>query len=300
MNEQNRPSMPQGSPTPTPTPTPATLPVPQPVAPEPQGQALGAGQSTTAGQPPAPGPGSSWAWSQSDGPQPLGVQPSAGWGAPPSGGQQPGVPQPGQPQRWTMKRTLIVAGVAVVVAAGTAAGFYSLGSAGSADAANVPLDQTGAGGLGGQQGQVAPGQGNGLGQAPPGQMGGMAPDGLGMAGGLSAAIHSEYVILREQQYVTMVDQLGVVAEISSDSVTLKSEDGFTRTYALTDDTTVAQGSRQRSGTPATTLSLADVKAGSTIRVTAAKNGDTYTAESIRLTSTTTSGQGSTSGLGAAS
>lgn len=271
------------------------------------------------------------------GPQPVNNAPSAGWGAPaatgwgapakgpsvsegwgtpapaPPAGTGWGAPQPerdkgGLPGRWTVKKTLVVAGVAVVVAAGTAAGFYSLGNAGSADAANVPPGQNN-----GQQGQSVPGQGlgpggtgqdgtgqDGTGQGGPnqgmrGQAGGMAPDGLGMAGGLNAAIHSEYVILRDGQYVTMADQLGVVSDVSSASVTVKSTDGFTRTYVLNTDTVVAQGARQR-GSNAGTLTLDDIKAGSTVRLTATKSGDSYIATSVRLTAaTTSSGSSSESG-----
>ncbi|MFJ4171103.1 hypothetical protein ACIPY3_16480 [Paenarthrobacter sp. NPDC089714] len=235
-----------------------------------------------------------------------------GWGAPPANGwgsSLSGKDKGTLQGRWTLKRTLIVAGVAVVVAAGTAAGFYSLGNAGSADAANVPLGQ--AGGTGAQQG--VPGQGlgpggtsqdgsgtgqNGMGM--PGQMGGMSPDGLGMAGGLNAAIHSEYVVLRDNEYVTMADQLGTVSEVSSNSLTVKSSDGFSRTYVLSSDTAVAQGTRQR-GSTTSSLTIADIKSGATVRVTATKDGDTYTASSVRLTTaTTSSGQGSTTGSGTTS
>ncbi|WP_159704774.1 hypothetical protein [Arthrobacter sp. 18067] len=284
MNEQNRPPLPQGAPLAGNAPEPAQ-PAPEPAA-----------QKTAASG------GSSWAWSEPEdaGPQGLGSQ---GWG-----NKQAGQPKSGLPGGWTMKRTLIVAGVAVVVAAGTAAGFYALGGAGSADAANVPLGQGGTSGLGGQQEQVVPGQG-GLGQAAPGQMGGnMGPDGLGMAGGLNGAIHSEYVVLREEDYVTMADQQGTVSEVTTNSLTVKSEDGFTRTYVLSDDTTVAQGTRQR-GSATSTLTLSDVTVGSTVRVTASKDGNSYSAASIRLAASgqgatsgqgTGSGQGSTSGLGTSS
>ncbi len=252
-------------------------------------------------------PGSSWAWGDAGPAQPQSSQPGsngspAGWGAPSSAGGQ---------NRWTVKRALIVAGVAVVVAAGTAAGFYSLGNAGSADAANVSSGQ--AGGLGGQQGQAVPGQGLGPGgtgqngtnqggngqgmpdQGMPGQMGELGPDGFG--GGLNAAIHSEYVILRENEYVSMADQVGVVSEVSSNSLTVKSTDGFTRTYVLGPNTAVAQGTRQRGGT-SSSLTVADIKSGATVRVTASKSGDDYNASSVRLTTATSStGQGSTSGSG---
>ncbi|MFK4640544.1 hypothetical protein [Paenarthrobacter histidinolovorans] len=239
------------------------------------------------------------------------AEPYAGWGAPPSsasqgwGKQQHELPTAARGGR-AVKRVLMVAGIAVVVVAGTAAGFYSLGSAGSADAANVPPGQTDAGGLGGQ---AVPGQGgtgqdgvtqdgmtqDGMGRPGQGQMGGnMPPEGLGLAGGPGAAVHSEYVVLRDGAYVAMADQLGTVTDVSSASLTVKSADGFTRSYAVSSETAVAQGIRQR-GTATSPLTLADVAAGSAVRVTAAKDGDNYTAESIRLTPTT--GQGGTSSQG---
>jgi hypothetical protein len=113
-------------------------------------------------------------------------------------------------------------------------------------------------------------------------------------GGLNAAIHSEYVVLQNGNYVTMVGQLGTVTDISASSMTVKSEDGFTRSYALGTDVVVAEGTRQRgSGTSGTTLSLADVKSGSSVRVTALKESDKYTAQSIQIvTATTSTTQGS--------
>ena len=54
----------------------------------------------------------------------------------------------------------------------------------------------------------------------------------GMGGGLSAAVHAEYVVLQGSAYITMAEQLGTVSEVSSSSVTVKSSDGFTRSYAL--------------------------------------------------------------------
>ncbi|MFF2842053.1 hypothetical protein [Paenarthrobacter sp. NPDC057981] len=311
MSEQKYPENHQFPHTPGPQPQQGPTPAnPQPEAAWPQ-------PSETA----APNPGSSWAWGeaqagQAQSSQPGSNGPSRGWGAPSSetsgsgwGASPVANDRTGAQNRWTLKRTLIVAGVAVVVAAGTAAGFYSLGNAGSADAANVPLGQ--AGGLGGQQGQTVPGQGlgpggtgqngtgqGGTGQGMPGQMGGMAPDGFG--GGLNAAIHSEYVILRDNEYVSMADQVGVVSEVSSNSLTVKSTDGFTRTYVLGPDTAVAQGTRQR-GSTSSNLTVADITSGATVRVSASKSGDSYDATSVRLTTGTSStGQGSTSGSGTTS
>ena len=223
--------------------------------------------------------------------------PSAGWGAPPSGPQRYGSQRPGSgkdAKPWTPRRILVVAGVAVVVAAGTAAGIYTLGGgAGSADAANVAQNQNGNSGLNGQPGG---------GQVPggPGQAGGgsglRGGNGAGLGGGLVASIHSEYVILNGSTYVTMADQLGDVTDVSATSVTVKSADGYTKAYVLNSSTTVGSATRQRGGTPST-LTLADVKVGSTLRVTATKNGDTYTATALRLTTAKTSGQGTPSGQG---
>jgi hypothetical protein len=114
-------------------------------------------------------------------------------------------------------------------------------------------------------------------------------------GGLNAAVHSEYVVLQNGSYVTMAGQLGTVTDISASSMTVKSEDGFTRSYSLGTDVVVAEGVRQRgSGTTGTALTLADVKSGSSVRVTALKESDKYTAQSIQIVTATTS---STQGTG---
>jgi hypothetical protein len=109
-------------------------------------------------------------------------------------------------------------------------------------------------------------------------------------GGLNAAVHSEYVVLQNGSYVTMAGQLGTVTDISASSMTVKSADGFTRSYALGADVVVAEGVRQRGGgNTGTTLSLADVKSGSNVRVTALKDSDKYTAQSIQIVTASTSG-----------
>ncbi|MGO4582911.1 hypothetical protein AB4Z38_03320 [Arthrobacter sp. 2RAF6] len=226
---------------------------------------------------------------------PVNQQPAAGWGAPqPPVNQQPaagwGAPQQynsGQPRpsffkNWSLKKGLIVGGVAVVVAAAAGAGAYAAGN-GTAAADTSSAQGPGAG-QNGQGGFGGPGGAN------------VGPGGLGVGmGGLNAAIHSEYVVLQNGSYVTMAGQLGTVTDISASSMTVKSEDGFTRTYALGTDVVVAEGVRQRgSGTTGTTLTLADVKSGSSVRVTALKDSDKYTAQSIQIVTATTS---STQGTG---
>ncbi|MGM7775951.1 hypothetical protein ACSVHC_08035 [Arthrobacter sp. KNU-44] len=225
-------------------------------------------------------------------------QPAAGWGAPqPPVNQQPGQPAAGwgAPQQynsgqsrpsffknWSLKKGLIVGGVAVVVAAAAGAGAYAAGNGtAAADTTNAQgpgAGQNGQGGFGGPGGTNA------------------GPGGLGVGmGGLNAAVHSEYVVLQNGSYVTMAGQLGTVTDISASSMTVKSDDGFTRSYALGTDVVVAEGMRQRgSGTTGTTLTLADVKSGSSVRVTALKESDKYTAQSIQIVTATTS---STQGTG---
>lgn len=244
------------------------------------GSAPGSGWGTTAEPPwtgsPAPGWGTTWAPAQEG----------------PSGGAE----GRGRPAR----RVLIIGGVAVAFAAAAGAGAYAAGHSQAVAADNTPGlsgtdGQAGAGGQsvpGGQPGMAAPDGSTGGGV----DGGGMAgPGGLGMGmGGLNAAIHSEYVVLQDSSYVNMASQTGTVTSVSSDSLTVKSDDGFSRTYAVTADVQVSQGTRQRgAGSTGTSLGLSAVTSGATVRVTALKESDTWTAQSILLPATGSSGaQGS--------
>ena len=83
--------------------------------------------------------------------------------------------------------------------------------------------------------------------------------------------------------MAMAGQTGTVTEVSATSLTVKSEDGFSRTYAVGSDVQVTQGMRQRgSGTASSPLSLSTVTTGATVRVTALRDSDTYTAQTIQL------------------
>jgi hypothetical protein len=213
--------------------------------------------------------------------RPVNQQPAAGWGAPQQ--HNAGQPRPSFFKNWSLKKGLIVGGVAVVVAAAAGAGAYAAGNGTAADTTTAQgpgAGQNGQGGFGGPGGTNA------------------GPGGLGVGmGGLNAAVHSEYVVLQNGSYVTMAGQLGTVTDISASSMTVKSDDGFTKTYALGTDVVVAEGMRQRgSGSTGTTLTLADVKSGSSVRVTALKESDKYTAQSIQIvtaTASTTPGTGTT-------
>ncbi|WP_162943778.1 hypothetical protein [Arthrobacter celericrescens] len=258
-----------------------------PAAPGPVGPANGGQdpESRQASQPAQPGP------------FPTAAQPSGGWGTPPSGQPSAGWgaararsagPAGGAAGKWTLKKGLIAGGVAVVVAGATAAGVYAAGNGAAADAGTQA-----AGGMAGQNGMSAQGGPGGIGM----NGGGFAPDGLGMgAGGLGAAVHSEYVILRNGTYVNMGSQTGTVSEVSADSITIRSEDGFNRSYRLGSDLVVSQGMGRGMNQGSSTLSISDVQSGDTVRITALQESGNYTAETIQLVTGTSSGQDSGTGL----
>ena len=70
-------------------------------------------------------------------------------------------------------------------------------------------------------------------------------------------------------FQTVVEQRGTVGAVSSTSITVKSEDGFTQAYTVTADTKVA-----RNGT------IADIVTGDVVRVAGVRDGDTATAQRI--------------------
>ena len=121
-------------------------------------------------------------------------------------------------------------------------------------------------------------------------------------GGLSAAVHAEYVVLQGSEYVTKAEQLGTVTEVTSGAVTVRSSDGFSRSYTLAEDVPVMrqQQRRQQAGNAASQLTVADIVPGGTVRVVSAKNGSDYAAESVIVTTTSAGGAGNTGGTGTAS
>jgi hypothetical protein len=214
-----------------------------------------------------------------------------------------------------MKRGLVVAGAATVLAAGAGATVYGLGSnaaaaGGTAAGAQGGLAQGGTqggwsqggaqgglpqdgGSLGGPGGMQGPGSGT-----VPGQGGDFAPNGLGgMGSGVSAAVHSEYVVEENGEYVAKVAQIGTVSSVSSGSVTVKSADNFTRTYTLSDATVVGKLLQRRQQSATGDLRVADIVAGATVRIVAGKDGSAFPAESVQVSGTAGS-SGSTQSGGA--
>ena len=82
------------------------------------------------------------------------------------------------------------------------------------------------------------------------------------------AIHGEFTVTAPGGgYETLATQRGTVTAVSSSSITLKSADGFTRSYAIGANTLVVAGNN----------GIADVKSGDTVRILAVVNGGTANA-----------------------
>jgi hypothetical protein len=89
------------------------------------------------------------------------------------------------------------------------------------------------------------------------------------------ALHGEFVTPNGSGYRTMAVQRGRVENVGATSLTVRSADGFTRTYAVDDNTLVNAG---RDG-------IADVKQGDTVGVVAVVDGGT--ARAMRVNDATT-------------
>ncbi len=92
--------------------------------------------------------------------------------------------------------------------------------------------------------------------------------GMGMGG-----IHGEFVTAKQGGgYQTIATQVGEVTAVSESSITVKSEDGYSKKYSIDDNNTnVSAGD---DGTE-------DVKVGDEVHVMAIKDGDNYRAVEIR-------------------
>lgn len=96
--------------------------------------------------------------------------------------------------------------------------------------------------------------------------------------------HSESVVKNaDGTFQTILAQRGTVEAVSATSITVKSEDGFSRSYAVNAETKVTKapetgddGSRQ--GPSAGTIE--DIAAGEVVRISGVKDGDQATAERI--------------------
>ncbi|GIM93883.1 hypothetical protein [Paractinoplanes toevensis] len=115
---------------------------------------------------------------------------------------------------------------------------------------------------GGSSAASGPGGGQGIGQGGPGGTQNAA-----------TALHGTYVVSDGNGgYTTQLTQTGTVSTISGTSITVKSDDGYSKTYVISTSTTVGTGR------------IADVLKGHTVRIVATSVKQKITASSITDTS----------------
>jgi hypothetical protein len=169
-------------------------------------------------------------------------EPVTQW-TPPAGSQPPGSSPPGPPppvgsaEPGRKKRNPKVAIAGALVAVAIASGGITAGI----------MAATGRG------------NGNSVTGAPSGAgFGGGRGGGFG-GGSAMAALHGTYVVSDGNGgYSTELTQTGTVSAVSSSAITVKSEDGYSKTYAITSSTSVDNGSDQ----------IGSVVAGHTVRIVA--------------------------------
>ncbi len=209
----------------------------------------------------------------------MDAQDRPGWNPPERVGLEPAPPHTSEVISSGPRRSRVGTGIAIA-----AIGIGALGIAGTAYATNatptpsatpsagsLPL---GYGGTGGSpdRAQGAPYGGAGGGLAPDGGAGrgpGRERGGPGL--GLGMGIHGSFVVPKQGGgYQTVDTQVGTVTGVSSTSITVRSSDGFTRSYTVDSSTMV---NAQRDG-------IAAVKTGDEVGVLATEDGSAHTAVQI--------------------
>ena len=120
-------------------------------------------------------------------------------------------------------------------------------------------------------------------------------------------LHSESVVKKaDGTFETVLTQQGTVDAVSATSVTVKSEDGFTQTYAVNAETRIIKfPAPAADGSPATgddgkrlkrsEVTIAEIATGEAVQVSGVKNGSDVTARQI--VEGTPTGPGKGQGLG---
>lgn len=105
-------------------------------------------------------------------------------------------------------------------------------------------------------------------------------------------LHSESVVKKpDGAFETELSQRGTVESVSDTSVTVRSEDGYSRAYTVNAETKIVQVTAPSADGSAATDgggkrvkpsegTIADVAAGDVVRISGVKNGDAVTAERI--------------------
>lgn len=122
-------------------------------------------------------------------------------------------------------------------------------------------------------------------------------------------LHSESVVKKaDGTFETVLNQQGTVDAAGETSLTVKSEDGFTQTYAVNADTKIISfPAPAADGSPATgedgkrikpsEVTIAEIATGDLVRISGVKNGGTVTAERIVEGAGTGPGMGLGKGMG---
>lgn len=105
-------------------------------------------------------------------------------------------------------------------------------------------------------------------------------------------LHSEGVVKKaDGTFQTVLEQRGTVESVSDTSITVKSEDGYSQTYAVNAETKIKQLPARAADSPSampdggkrlkpTDGTIADIAAGDTVRISGVRNGDQAMAERI--------------------
>lgn len=108
-------------------------------------------------------------------------------------------------------------------------------------------------------------------EAPAGEVRGPGGPGGHHKGPGMGGIHGEFVTAKTGGgYQTLATQVGDVTAVSGSSITVKSEDGYSKAYVVNDNTMVNAGND----------GIADVKTGDKVRITAIKEGNNYRAVEV--------------------
>jgi hypothetical protein len=169
-------------------------------------------------------------------------------------------PPPGAPRR-RLARPLVITGVVAVVVgagAGVAAAVTGGSNPSTASAASA------------QNPAASPTPSSGGADKYPRIRVGIPFGGIGL-GAPFGAVHGEFVVPKSGGgYQTMDTQRGSVTAVSNSSITIKSGDGFTKTYGVTGDTIV---DAKRDG-------IGSIKVGDQVFVMATVSGSTATAANV--------------------
>ncbi|MEJ1195419.1 hypothetical protein [Pseudarthrobacter sp. CCNWLW207] len=122
-------------------------------------------------------------------------------------------------------------------------------------------------------------------------------------------LHSESVVKKaDGTFETHLSQQGTVEAVNETSVTVKSEDGFTQSYAVNAETKIIKfPAPAADGSPATgedgkrlkpsEVTIAEIATGESVRVSGVKSGDSATADKIVEGAGTGPGLGLGKGMG---